>query len=274
MKLKYLGTGAAEGVPAVFCNCEVCQNARKEGGRNIRTRSQALINDDLLIDFPPDTYMHYLNYNFNLHGITELLVTHSHTDHFYAIEFEMRQGGLAHPTPEKMRIYCNKESEKKFYELLPSKFDADKYFEIIYAAPFVPIKIKDYTVVPLLANHDKSEECLIFLISQGNKTILYGNDTGFFPEETMDYLEKNNVYINLLSLDCTMQSRSEGTNHMGLMDNVEMRRRLEKINAVDENTIFIANHFSHNGGWNYEKMAEEAAKVGFLTTYDGMEVEI
>ena len=31
MKIKYLGTAAAEGVPAIFCNCETCKEARKLG---------------------------------------------------------------------------------------------------------------------------------------------------------------------------------------------------------------------------------------------------
>ena len=32
MKLKYLGTAAAEGYPAMFCNCENCKKAQKEKG--------------------------------------------------------------------------------------------------------------------------------------------------------------------------------------------------------------------------------------------------
>ena len=54
MHFQYLGTAAAEGWPAVFCNCPLCKRAALLGGRNIRTRSQALINKDLLIDLPPD----------------------------------------------------------------------------------------------------------------------------------------------------------------------------------------------------------------------------
>ena len=55
MKLQYFGTAAAEGWPALFCGCDACRRAREAGGRNIRTRSQALIDDKLLIDFPADT---------------------------------------------------------------------------------------------------------------------------------------------------------------------------------------------------------------------------
>ena len=35
MKIRYLGTGAAEGIPAVFCECSICKNARKVKGKEI-----------------------------------------------------------------------------------------------------------------------------------------------------------------------------------------------------------------------------------------------
>lgn len=82
MKLKYLGTAASEGVPALFCNCKYCKKARKLGGKNIRTRSQTMINDDLLVDFGPDTYLHVLQNGINLLDIKNVLITHCHQDHF------------------------------------------------------------------------------------------------------------------------------------------------------------------------------------------------
>ena len=51
MKIQFLGTAAAEGFPAIFCNCEYCNKARELKGKNIRTRSQAIIDDKILLDF-------------------------------------------------------------------------------------------------------------------------------------------------------------------------------------------------------------------------------
>ena len=62
MKIKFLGTAAAEGIPALFCDCRVCQNARRVGGKEIKTRSQAIVDDKILIDFPADTYTNLPNY--------------------------------------------------------------------------------------------------------------------------------------------------------------------------------------------------------------------
>lgn len=43
MKIAYLGTGAAEGIPAIFCSCPYCSGVRLRGGKEIRSRSQILI---------------------------------------------------------------------------------------------------------------------------------------------------------------------------------------------------------------------------------------
>jgi hypothetical protein len=61
MKFQYLGTAAYEGIPAFFCNCENCKKSRNIGGKAVRTRSQAIIDETLLIDFPADTYIHPMN---------------------------------------------------------------------------------------------------------------------------------------------------------------------------------------------------------------------
>ena len=92
MKITFLGTAAAEGFPAIFCNCEYCNEARRLGGKNIRTRSQALIDDELLIDFPADTYSHFLKHGIRGDEIKYLIITHGHSDHLYPADFEMRHG--------------------------------------------------------------------------------------------------------------------------------------------------------------------------------------
>ena len=66
MKIRYLGTAAAEGWPALFCSCPICTHARIQGGKNLRTRTQAILDGELLIDFPPDTYCHALQYGLEL----------------------------------------------------------------------------------------------------------------------------------------------------------------------------------------------------------------
>lgn len=81
-RLTFLGTGDAMGVPRVYCECEVCEEARS-GGTNRRLRSSVLvegIEGDFLLDCGPDwrTQMEMINRRAD---ITDVIVTHAHFDH-------------------------------------------------------------------------------------------------------------------------------------------------------------------------------------------------
>ena len=89
MKITFLGSGAAEGIPALFCECKLCRQARER--KIYRTRSQLLVNHDLLIEFLPDSYYRALNLGVNLAKIENVLITHSHTNSFYCEDFFMRR---------------------------------------------------------------------------------------------------------------------------------------------------------------------------------------
>ena len=82
MKIRYLGTAAAEGFPALFCACEKCKKARQLGGRNLRMRAHALIDDTLLLDLGPDLLASSLRFGIDLTQLQYCLVTHNHEDHF------------------------------------------------------------------------------------------------------------------------------------------------------------------------------------------------
>ena len=72
-----LGTAVLpEGVPSLFCNCKVCKDSRARGGKNIRSRSQALINGEVLIDFNADTVAHFLKYGYDCDKVRACLITH------------------------------------------------------------------------------------------------------------------------------------------------------------------------------------------------------
>ena len=96
MKFQYLGTCAAEGIPAILCNCDNCIRSREIGGRALRTRSQALIDGKLLIDYPPDTYMHMMIHGFDLLDVKSCIVTHAHHDHLFPEDVDMLKPGYSH----------------------------------------------------------------------------------------------------------------------------------------------------------------------------------
>jgi len=277
MDIHYLGTAAVEGWPAVFCECETCTKARKIGGKNIRTRSQVLIDSTLLVDLPPDTYYHAIREQIKLSKIVSLVVTHSHQDHFYPIELIMRGEPYAHIASESsmLTVYGNDKVHSFFNDAMKqddSRNLKDRIcFQEIHA--FEPFSTKDgYDILPLLANHAKDEKCLIYIIKKDGKTILYGNDTGWFPEATWAHIA--NIHFNLVSLDCTCMGEKDGTYHMGLPDNIAVRKRLEEERCIDEHTQFVITHFSHNGKLMHDELVKIAQPQGFIAAYDGMTIRI
>jgi len=270
MKLQLLGTAAAEGWPAVFCGCGYCERARELGGKNIRSRSQAVIDDCILVDLPPDTYMHMALNGLKLYEIEHLIVTHSHGDHWQPWELIMRGPGFSQKNAGVLTVYGNAavmDGVRKIYNEQPG---TEKYVACRQLKPFESVRIGKYEITALRALHKRDEECLLYLVGDGADRILYGLDTGCFPEDTWAFLE--NVKLSTVVLDCTFQGRAEGTNHMGLPDNVKVRQRLLETGAANDKTAFIVHHFSHNGGLDHETLETEAAKAGFLAAYDGMTV--
>jgi len=280
MHLKIYGTAAAEGIPGMFCTCPVCAKARKLGGREIRTRSQALVDGRLLIDFPPDTYLHVLRDGLDLPSITALLLTHSHEDHLYASDFENRKPGFAHagqldvPLREPLRVYASsKAMEAVRTEHFMAEMEANRVIELHEIKAFEPFEVDDFKVTAVTANHNPATGPVCWVIERGGKTMLYGNDTGYFPDETWAYFAHAKPQFDFVSLDCTyMGIPSKRDGHMGLDINAEVRDRLQQLGCVNDNTVVCAHHFSHNGGFNHEELCAEAAKHGMIASYDGMEI--
>lgn len=274
MKIQYFGTAAAEGWPAIFCRCDVCTQAAKLGGKNIRTRSQALINDDLLIDFPPDSYAHMLTYGLNLPEITDILITHSHQDHFYPEDFIMRCGGFSDNTKGILHIYSNDAVAAKLEKTFAQSgvhYHREDYPKCHILQSFSPISIKGYIVLPLPARHNPNEKCYIYLIEKEGKSILYANDTGLLPPESLAALAGKK--LDLVSMDCTMMRHKEGTNHMGLPDNLLFCEELKQLGCVDDSTVFVVTHFSHHGGMLHHEIENAAQSNGFVAAYDGLTIE-
>ena len=269
MKITYFGTAAAEGFPALFCNCEYCNEARKLGGKNIRTRSQALINNDLLIDFPADTYSHFLQNGVEGDKIEYLLVTHAHADHFYPDDLFMRSGAFAHnmsvPT---LKLLCPKTVYETF-DSIPDNVEAT------VLESYQTVKLGRYKVTALPARHMTESVAFIYII-QADKTLLYAHDTGYFYEDVFKYVEKSGIVFDMISLDCTnvdIPVSDEGT-HMGFSNIERVLDRLRSIGAATESTVKYVNHFSHNGNPLHHILEKRAQKYGCLVSYDGCQVVI
>lgn len=277
MKITFLGTAAAEGCPALFCNCQYCIEARRLGGKDIRTRSQSLINGDLLVDFPADTLMHFQQNDLRGDRIRYLLITHAHSDHFYPRDLLLRGSWYAHEMEEPtLTVLCPETVYARSREVLAS---ADpgvaEGIELIEVKPFQTVALGRYSVTPLPARHAPGQVAVIYLVCDGEKTILYAHDTGFFYDEVFDHLEKNRIRLDFATFDCTnahLPSKPTSS-HMGFDSVGKVIERLRAMGAIDGNTRLFVNHFSHNGNPLHAGMLTSAAKLGCDVSFDGCTVE-
>lgn len=279
MKIRYLGTAASEGVPAVFCNCAVCREARNNIEKELRTRSQVLIDDDLLIDFPPDTYYHAIRGGIDMSAVKYLLVTHSHTDHFYAQEFVNRgykfAEGMVSP---QIDIYANSEVMRVFGEgsRREMRDSVRASIGLHTIRPFDSFTVGGYSVLALPAEHTPKEDALLFCVSKGGKTLLYLNDTGALRDECYSFLSEKGICADMVSFDCTFadDTRPHSARHMGFDENERVREKLRKKRLVGNGAKYYVTHFSHNSAPYRDRMDYEANRRGFIAAYDGLQVEI
>ncbi|MEH7386951.1 MBL fold metallo-hydrolase [Bacillus sp. JJ1521] len=265
MKIQILGTAAAEGFPGLFCNCTHCKKARELGGKNIRTRSSTIIDDTIKIDFPPDTYHHVLSHNLDLSKVEHLLFTHTHMDHFNPKDLGMRTPGFAHDFSYPLHIYGNDAAIHKCKEVL---WHTENYFTFTLMHPFTTYQVGAAKVTPLPADHNPLETCFLFYIEKDGKRIFHGHDTGWFPEQTWEWLSTKKIDVAIL--DCTHGLLPERRNHLNIEAVKDIQKVfLEKSIMTNEGQI-IATHFSHNIGLMHEDLEEIFAPSGIKVAYDGI----
>lgn len=283
MRFQYLGTAAAEGWPAVFCNCEFCKKAQALGGPNIRTRAQAIINDDLLLDFNMDTYLHKLQFQLDLTRVRYLLVTHCHMDHFYPQELTIRGSGYSHDmVSEDLHIYCAKEVKDYFYLVGERELDEATNQHLFWhlLEPFRPEQAGPYTITPLPATHMRpgNQPFVYHICDEAGREVYYLHDSGTYKDEVWEYFQeraRQGKTASLISLDATSGYReTDHGGHMGFPECFRTAERLRQIGLASPKTHIVLNHFSHNGHYLYDEQLALAQPKGIEVSYDGMVVEM
>lgn len=274
MKLHFFGTGASEGVPAVFCECEYCKNIRTLGGKNIRLRTSAQLDEQILIDFSSDGYAQSLFRGMDTSSITHVLITHSHEDHFYPFDLLRAAPPFGLERRKKLHIYGNQTVTDKLVQaarIMLTPEAVEKYLVFHTLSAYETYEIDDYRVTPLPARHDPRENCFIYVITHGGQTLLYGHDSAVFSDEVWEHLRE--FHFDCVVLDCTMVDKTAVfAGHMGLPDNILVRNRMIAEGSADEKTRFILTHFDHCFNPLHERITPLFQEKGFLAAYDGMEL--
>lgn len=283
MKLKYYGTGGGGGIPEIFCDCRVCRNAREVGGKEIRTRSQAVIDGKIALEFPVDTFLHTAYCGLDMRRIHNIVVTHGHYDHFLPQDLFSRPQGYKSP----LRIYATEASAAKMLETIAAQEEAYATGKRIRTSDFsieyhpvevgVPFEIDEYRFTALKAHHAQGVQSVMYVIENTaeGKHILWAHDTGPFYASALEWLADYPHVFDFVSLDCTL-ARGEliTAAHMDILGCNEMKQKLEKMGRTDAHTQFYLSHIGHLLRQTHAEVEAEAAAFGMRPAYDGLTVEI
>ena len=206
MKLKFLGTAAAEAIPALWCECPVCRRAKELGGRELRRRCSYLIDRDTLIDFGPDAYWQVTEFGIDLTAVDRILFTHPHEDHLATAELSWRRTPYFSHVEHWIDVCGTRMLFGTILGELACSGMALNFEELrirpVEVQPGVWAKSGDVELLPMRANHAPGKDPVFYLIRRGGRTVLIANDTGWPPEESWSCLAKEK--IDLAVLESTM----------------------------------------------------------------------
>lgn len=277
MKLKFLGTAAAEAIPALWCECEVCKKAKALGGKEIRRRCSYLLDDDTLIDFGPDAYWQSVEFNIDLPSIKRIVFTHSHSDHLNPVDLFWRFSPCFSFVSKTLTVIGRPRIFGRIIEHAGaagvSDFDT-LHLKRVPAVSGERLLDGDLELLPLGANHDPHSDPLVYVFKRGGKSVLVANDTGWLSEESWKLLEGVKLDAAVIECTCGIKGAQFRDEHMGVETSVAFRKRLVESGSLAPDAPVAVNHFSHNGGANHDDFVKYFAPHGIEVAWDGFTLEV
>lgn len=292
-RLLVLGSAAAEGIPALFCDCPVCRAAVAKGGPDVRARTCYNFGGDVQIDFGPDALQAWQAHGDVLRRMRHILVTHAHEDHIQPSDLLYHSRGFASvPALDAVLTVhgtapTHRRMEREFWlsdhETLETKLEKTglAFHEF---RPFDAFDLPDCgaTVRTFAANHCAELDPCVFLVTLRGRTAFVCNDTGWLPDASWDALAKlkGEVAIDVAVLDDTgmLRGTPEGPagaeawthGHMSAPTILKTYDRLDELGLLAPGCIRAVNHFSHNGGSTHDGLRAFFEPRGIVVAYDGL----
>ncbi len=282
MNLTFLGTAAANAYPEAFCRCHNCDRARSLGGRSLRKRSAALINDDLLIDLGPDIQTASFLHGRPLTGVRYCLQTHAHADHLDTSHFLSRSPEFGVVGAPRLHFYASSATLKRAASALErdlapaSLLDPEAgerlNLEIHPVEALQSFAAGPYRVTAFPASHDPSVEPLLYTVERDGRCIFYGTDTAALPEATWQAFHQRRLRFDVVILDHTYGPDEEGSDHLSAQQFIEHVTRMRQEGLLVEGARVFATHVAHAGNPVHPELADYAAQHGYEVAYDGLRV--
>lgn len=261
MKLLFLGTGAAD-----------WPISRRTPGAEWRRFSSTLIDGRLLIDPGPHIF-DFAESAKDPHlfdRITDIIVTHSHGDHFNAeTTLKLCSGGRG----------CRVWGDAACLRKLKSQLGEDMAINFICITPGEHYSAGGYDILPLAANHatdDALETPLNYVIFHDGKRIFYGLDTGWLPTRTWHKIRR--VPFDCMVLELTMGDITPGDDRIFSHTSIPMLEimleNFRKQGCVPEGCKIIVTHLARMLHLDHASTVARLAPLGVDVAYDGLTYEV
>lgn len=193
MRLTFLGTGAAGGVPLYGCLCPACERAIREP-RHRRLPCSMLVqdrDDQVLID----AGLTDLHERFAPGSLVAIALTHFHADHVQGL-FHMRWG-----RGERLPVVCPPDPVG-----CADLYKHPGLFEFRPVQPFVPIALGGLEFTPIPLEHSKPTFGYAIEDQRGNRFV-YLTDTVGLPAGSLTFLKQWRP--KALAIDCSFPTAAE-----------------------------------------------------------------
>ena len=258
MELVFLGTGAADWP----------EKYMKSNDRNHRRYSCMLIDKKLLIDCGPHAFDTALDFGCEPSNITNILITHTHSDHFLKSAVTKFQSSGSRV--KQLDLYAHSGALKTIGDL-----PGTAIYAVFSKRSF---HIDGFTVKPLAANHHvtgSTEIPLHYIISSKERTILYASDGAWFLKQT--WLELLKVRFDAVIFDSTI-GEIEGDRRIFEHNSLPMIRHMLKAmqnsGVVDDCSHIILTHLARTLHASHDETEITLKKEGLITAYDGMRLTV
>ena len=246
----FMGTGAGCGVPAFFCDCPACQEARavpraRRGDCGAMIQSMQAGGLATLIDTPPDI-RHQLNRE-GVFSFDRLLVTHGHSDHIggmeeleYMVQLRTKAPLPTYASPGTLETIAHE------YHYMTYCLDAHELM------PYETLEIDGVRYTALPVHH--APGTYGYLVETPRTRLFYASDTGKLPEETARRVRG----VDVLAMDATYWKSCPTDQHHSVQQTIEEGFELEA------KTIYLTHLCMH-----YAEPITLAELEEYLLQYNG-----
>ena len=256
MKLMFLGTAAADFSKRLLTDC------KDRFDKDARRASCLLIGEHYLVDCGPHAIDSLKIAGADICAITDLFLTHLHSDHFSPENIEE----IAAAKKDPLRIWVRQDA------ILPEIPNTETI-----RMPFQTLmSIADgITVETVDANHDQEFYPQHFIFTVNGKQLLYALDGGWFLNGSYKYLHNRNIDMAVLDATCGDYA---GDYRAGEHNSIPMIRllvpSLKTWGAINDSTRIYLSHLAPRLHKPHEETQAIVEKDGLIVAYDGLATEL